>query len=266
MTPQTHTDRLALRLHPNRAQLGIKAALAVAERMRTLLNEQDTVAMIFAAAPSQQEFLENLRVQPDIDWGRVRAFHMDEYVGLPAEAPQGFGNFLRERLFDRVPFGEVYYLNGNAPDMEAECNRYAILLTQFPVDIVCMGIGENCHIAFNDPHVALFDDPVLVKVVDLDTACRQQQVNDGCFTHFDDVPTHALTLTVPALMQAPHVFCMVPGRNKAQAIAHTLQSDITELYPSTILRRHEDATLFIDADSASLMPALDEHSAQDSVA
>lgn len=128
---------------------------------------------------------------------------------------------------------------------------YARLLTHHPADIVCMGIGENAHIAFNDPHVADFDDPHLVKVVDLDESCRQQQVNDGCFDHIDDVPSYAITLTIPALYSAKSLFCMVPGANKAQAVYHTLHEEITEKYPSTILRRHRDATLFLDLKSAA---------------
>ncbi len=240
-----------LRQFDNRNELGEQAACSVSERMRDLLSQQESINLIFAAAPSQAEFLAALCAQPGLDWNRVNAFHMDEYVQLPDDAPQRFGNFLKRHLFDRVAFRAVHYLNGNAPDLADECDRYSQLLNQFPVDIVCMGIGENCHIAFNDPHVADFDDPQLVKVVDLDTACRQQQVNDGCFTDFDAVPTHALTLTVPALMRALHAFCMVPGIHKAQAVYHTLHSSVGETYPSTILRWHDDAQLFIDQDSAS---------------
>ncbi|AQG78217.1 glucosamine-6-phosphate deaminase [Spirosoma montaniterrae] len=251
MLTQSSTNRLILHQFNSRTDLGEQAARAVSTFMRELLKQQATVHMIFAAAPSQEEFLAALVTQPDLDWSRVDAFHMDEYVGLPNDAAQRFGNFLKERIFDRVPFRSVHYLDGNAPDLVAECQRYSELLEHFPVDIVCMGIGENCHIAFNDPHVADFDDPVLVKVVDLDSACRQQQVNDGCFVQLDDVPTHALTLTVPALMQAPHVFCMVPGTHKAQAVYHTIHSPVSETYPSTILRWHEDAQLFIDRDSGS---------------
>ena len=222
--------------------------------MRDLLNHQEYINLIFAAAPSQAEFLAALCAQPDLNWSRVNAFHMDEYVQLPDDAPQRFGNFLKRHMFDQLPLRTVHYLDGNAPDLVQECTRYSQLLNQFPVDIVCMGIGENCHIAFNDPHVADFNDPQLVKVVDLDTACRQQQVNDSCFTDFDAVPTHALTLTIPALMGARHVFCMVPGIAKAQAVYHTLHSSVSETYPSTILRWHDDAQLFIDRDSASTLP------------
>lgn len=231
--------------------MGAAAAAMAADRIRLLLQEQEQLNVIFAAAPSQQEFLEALAADGSIEWERINAFHMDEYIGLPADAPQGFGNFLKTRIFAKVPFRSVHYLNGNAADAEQECERYAALLLQ-GVDIVNMGIGENTHIAFNDPHVADFNDPRLVKVVDLDYACRQQQVNDGCFSTFAQVPTHALTLTVPALMQARYVFCMVPGPNKAAAVKHTLFDPISEKFPSTILRNHPQAALFVDKDSAAL--------------
>ncbi|MGA0557609.1 glucosamine-6-phosphate deaminase [Larkinella sp. VNQ87] len=254
MLSSSQTNQLTVRRFPTRALLGEQAAQAASERIRSLLAERETISIIFAAAPSQNEFLAALAPETAIDWSRIHAFHMDEYVQLPDEAPQRFGNFLKERLFDRVPFRSVNYLNGNAPDLAAECERYSSLLRQYPVDIVCMGIGENGHIAFNDPHVADFNDPVWVKVVDLDPVCRQQQVNDGCFDQLAAVPTHALTLTIPALMQAPHIFCMVPGINKASAVFHTLHSPVSETHPSTILRLHEAATLFIDDKSASQLP------------
>lgn len=230
--------------------MGAAAAAMVADRIRLLLQQQEQLNIVFAAAPSQQEFLEALAADESIEWDRINAFHMDEYIGLDAAAPQGFGNFLKDRLFGKVPFRSVHYLNGNAADAKQECERYAALLRQ-GVDIVNMGIGENTHIAFNDPHVADFNDPQLVKVVDLDYACRQQQVNDGCFETFSQVPTHALTLTVPALMQARYVYCMVPGPNKAAAVKHTLFDGISENYPSTVLRKHPQAVLFVDKDSAA---------------
>lgn len=251
MIIESTIDKLSVRVAENRANMGTDAARMVGDRLRKRLAEQSELNMIFAAAPSQNEFLAALVNEPGIDWHRVNAFHMDEYIGLSPEAPQRFGNFLKERIFDRVPFKSVHYLDGNAANSEAECRRYSDLLTQYPVDIVCMGIGENCHIAFNDPHVADFNDPDLVKVVDLDDACRQQQVNDGCFETIDDVPTHALTLTIPALMRGKRIYCMVPGKNKAPAVSHTLRDAVSEQYPSTILREQAQAILFIDSDSAA---------------
>jgi glucosamine-6-phosphate deaminase len=175
---------------------------------------------------------------------------MDEYIGLRPYAEQAFGNFLRQRLFDQAPFLSVEYIDGNAVDTAEECSRYSQLLKRYPTDIVCMGIGENGHIAFNDPPVADFADPLLVKVVELDGSCRRQQVNDGCFLSLQEVPTHAITLTVPALMAGRFVYCMVPGTLKAEAVYNTLKQNIAEAYPSTILRRHTKAELFLDEDSA----------------
>lgn len=171
-------DELAVEQYASRKAMGEAAAKEVAAKIAGLQREKESVNIIFAAAPSQNEFLEALIAAPGIDWRRVNGFHMDEYIGLAADAPQGFGNFLRGRLFGRLPFGQVFYLDGQAADPQAECARYSALLAEYPADIVCLGIGENGHIAFNDPHVARFDDPVRVKVVDLDDKCRRQQVHD----------------------------------------------------------------------------------------
>ena len=242
-------DNLLVNVLPNRRELGVRAAQLVTERIIALTAGHEKINIIFAAAPSQNEFLAALITNNAIDWSKINAFHMDEYRGLPAGAPQCFGTFLRERLFDKRPFASVNYLNGNSPDINAECERYSNLLKENPPDIVCMGIGENTHVAFNDPPVADFNDPVLVKQVTLDLACRQQQVNDGCFATLTDVPQTAITLTIPALLQAANIFCMVPGKTKTQAIEHTLNASVSEQYPSTILRTHPNAILFVDNDS-----------------
>lgn len=236
-------------IYSTRTEMGTAAAERVSRRIGQLLKEQETVNMIFAAAPSQHEFLAAL-LGETVDWSRVRGFHMDEYIGLPPYAEQAFGNFLRQRLFDKAPFLSVDYIDGNASDASAECSRYSRLLQRYPPDIVCMGIGENGHIAFNDPPVANFADPLLVKVVELDGSCRRQQVNDGCFSSLQEVPTHAITLTVPALMAGRSIYCMVPGTLKAEAVYNTLKQEIAEAYPATILRRHAKAELFLDEASA----------------
>ena len=245
MTKEFKTDSLQVKVYESRTAMGSGAAELLIKKINELLDKQDTVNMIFAAAPSQNEFLAALR-SASIDWSRINAFHMDEYVGLSDDAPQRFGNFLKEALFDKVPFKTVNYLNGNAADVQEECNRYSDLLRKYPTDIVCMGIGENGHLAFNDPPVADFTDPHLVKKVELDLTCRQQQVNDGCFTTLSVVPTHALTLTIPALMAGKFIYCVVPGNTKAEAVYNTLNKEIIEQYPSTILRNHPQAILFID--------------------
>src|ERR1700730_10392041 len=173
-------DQLHVHIYQNRQSLGSAAGYMVAARMRALLAQQPQVRMIFAAAPSQNEFLQTLSEAEGIDWSHVVVFHMDEYIGLSSDAPQRFGHFLSERLFERVKPGQVHLIDSTG-DLDTECRRYADLLRTAPIDIVCLGIGENGHIAFNDPPVADFADPYLVKVVELDLPCRQQQVNDGCF-------------------------------------------------------------------------------------
>ena len=245
-------DSLQVRLFPDRNAMGVSAAADAANLIRMLLLQKPELNMIFAAAPSQNEFLEALCAEKDIDWQRINVFHMDEYIGLSDDAPQRFGNFLKERIFGKLPFRKVHYLNGNR-QADEECERYTALLLQHPVDVVCMGIGENGHIAFNDPHVARFDDPVLVKIVDLDEKCRRQQVNDGCFDSMEKVPTHALTLTIPALMRGKHLFCMVPAKTKAWAVYHTINDPVSETLPATCLRKHENAVLYVDFDSASML-------------
>lgn len=205
--------------------------------------------MIFAAAPSQNEFLASLIDEPGLDWSRVTAFHMDEYLGLPADAPQRFGNFLRARLFNRVHPGVVHFID-SASETAAECARYGALLRAAPIDIVCLGIGENGHIAFNDPPVADFDDPDMVKPVELDLPCKEQQVHDGCFATIADVPNHALTLTIPMLLSGAYLSCVVPGTAKRRAIRDTLHGPITTACPASILRRHPACVLYLDRDSA----------------
>ncbi len=247
-------ERLAIRVYTDRGTMGAAAGAAVAMALRDRLARQARARMIFAAAPSQDELLDALVREPGIDWGRVTALHMDEYLDLADDAPQRFGHYLRERLFDRVEPGEVHYLaaraiaSGDAVAAEAECRRYAALVRAAPIDIVCLGIGENGHLAFNDPPVADFADPATVKPVTLDDACRRQQVHDGCFATLAAVPHRALTLTIPALMAGARLFCTVPGPTKRAAIRAALDGPIATACPASILRRHPDCTLFTDRD------------------
>ena len=250
---QFTADHLHVNVYTTRDHMGMAAAKDAAAQIQALLNTKEFVNIIFAAAPSQNEMLFHLAANDEIDWSRVNAFHMDEYVGLKENAPQRFGHFLDQAIFGKLPFHEVHYINGNVSNPEEECSRYAALLEAHPVDLVCMGIGENTHIAFNDPHVADFNDPSMVKLVELDEVSRMQQVHDGCFASIEEVPRMAITLTVPALMRAESIFCVVPGINKAQAIYHTINSPVSALYPSTALRQHEQARLYLDVNSVSLM-------------
>lgn len=248
---------LAVEVHQDRAALGRAAARACTAYLRKVIATRGEARVIFACAPSQDEFLAELvRPRPQrsaLDWSKVTAFHMDDYVGLPATAPQSFRHYLREHLLDRVKIGRFHGLEAELPDSAVACARYAALLREKPIDLICLGIGENGHLAFNDPPVADFDDPHLVKRVELDPACRRQQVNDGCFPRLGAVPRHALTLTLPVFRSARRLSVHVPGPLKAPAVRAALHDAITTACPASMLRLHPAATLYLDPASASLV-------------
>lgn len=255
MNTPMHAERVGLlkvEVHPTRKAMGAAAASACRRRILETVARRNRCRMIFAAAPSQTELLAELRAAGDIPWGMVEAFHMDEYQGLQPEAPQRFARFLRDALFDDVPLKSTNLLDVGGLPIEDEMRRYASLISVAPIDIVCLGVGENGHIAFNDPPVADFNDPRLIKEVELDEACRLQQVHDGAFPDVEAVPTRAITLTVPALMRGESLFCVVPGPRKAPAVKTTLTGPIAPSCPASVLRRHPDCTLYLDAESASL--------------
>lgn len=233
----------------DRDALGRKAGDDIAAELRARLARQDGVRIVFAAAPSQRETLERLRVAEGIDWSRVTAFHMDEYLGLPAGAPERFAQWLKATIFDHVPLGKTYLLEPDG-DPEAAVREYAVALAAAPIDLVVLGIGVNGHLAFNDPPDVDLDDPRSVRVVELVPDCRQQQVDDGCFERLEDVPSMAVTLTVPRLLAADRLFCVVPGTSKADAVAAALNDPIGPECPATALRRHADCTLYLDKESA----------------
>ena len=244
-----YCDKMHVRVFESRPVMGKYAGQEAAAHIKKLLSEKETINVMFAAAPSQNETLAEILNDADIDWSRVNAFHMDEYVGLDPEHPAGFRNFLKRAIFSKKPFKTVNLLNGNADDPEQEAARYSQLLVDFPLDVCLLGVGENGHIAFNDPPVADFNDSKLVKVVKLDEICRQQQVNDGCFENIDQVPTHALSVTIPGLTSAKAMFCTVPAPTKANAIRAMINDEISTACPATILRKHDNAKLYTDADS-----------------
>jgi glucosamine-6-phosphate deaminase len=229
--------------------MGHRAARDIANELRTRLEVQTEVRIILAAAPSQSEMLAALVKETGIDWTRVTAFHMDEYLGLERDAPQRFSLWLRRTIFDRLPFASVHLIEP-AEDLELVAADYARALAEKPIDIVCLGIGANGHLAFNDPP-ADFKDPKAVKVVVLDDICRQQQVDDGCFAHIDDVPIRALTLTVPRLLAADRLFCCAPGRLKREAVRRAIQDKIGPDFPATALRLHPACSLYLDRESAA---------------
>lgn len=248
-TDATLSLRTSTLICANRDDLGLAAGKRAEQLLVDLLCGQESVRVVFAAAPSQNEMLAYLRASSIIDWSRVSAFHMDEYVGLPQDSTQSFGHYLRANIFEKVSFKNVNFLDGNA-DPIVECERYSKLLDAAPIDLVLMGVGENGHIAFNDPPVADFDDPLTVKQVELDEACRVQQVNDGCFAKFEDVPTYALTLTIPTLMSARALVCSVPGSTKSAAVGNMFLGPVDVKCPASVLRLHPQCYCFFDAESA----------------
>ena len=249
-SPETRRtfDRLVVESFATRAEMGAAAAADIAAALAGRLGKQASVRMVFAAAPSQADMLAALCAVPGIDWNRVTAFHMDEYIGLSPSSPARFGNWLDQHVFGRLPFAAVHRITPE-PDAAAEIRRYSDLLNEAPIDFVCLGIGVNGHIAFNDPPVADFSDPLDVKIVELDDICRQQQVDDECFPDLASVPREAVTLTVPRLVRAGRMFCVVPGRVKRDAVSKTLHGPLSTECPASILRTHAACTLYIDKDS-----------------
>ncbi len=237
--------------------LGAAAAEFAAERLRQAISRRGKANLILATGASQYRFLDSLRVVQGVDWTNVAAFHLDEYLGISAQHPASFRRYLCERMFDHLPFGAVHLLDGDTPDPEQECRRYASLLAGRTIDVACacIGIGENGHLAFNDPP-ADFDTPNLVHVVMLDEACRRQQVGEGHFATIQDVPQQALSLSIPAILSARAISCVVPDQRKAQAVCCALEGPLSPDCPASALRLHQNCRLYLDFDSASeLAPA-----------
>jgi len=238
-----------IRFTTTRDELGKEAGSDIAAAIRERLAVKSELRIIFAAAPSQGEMLDALVHEPGIDWSRVHAFHMDEYIGLPKDSPQRFGMWLRSAIFDRLPFASVHLIEPDG-DLDETCREYARKLQEAPIDLVLLGIGANGHLAFNDPPADL-NDPLAVKVVTLDDVCRQQQVDDECFDAFQDVPRKAITLTVPSLLRGEVLFCCAPGANKSKAARSVVHDPISGDCPATALRNHPRCTLYLDRDSSS---------------
>jgi glucosamine-6-phosphate deaminase len=234
-------------------ELGAAAAARTATVMRDAVAMRGRVRIIVATGNSQLEFIDALTKTAGLPWHAAEIFHMDEYAGMSDDHPASFRKWIRERVTERVRPASAEYIDGQAPDLEAECDRYSVLLNSAPIDLAFVGIGENGHIAFNDPPVADFEDPRTVKVVELDEACRRQQVGEGHFPTVADVPREALTLTCPALLRARHLICCVPDSRKAAAVRASLEGPLTEACPGSALRTHPDAHLFLDRDSAGLL-------------
>lgn len=246
-------DALEVRIHDTQSALAADAAAQAQECLQTALAGQETAAAILATGNSQLQFLDALIALGGIDWSRITLFHMDEYLGLDDQHGASFRLYMRERVEARVRPRAFHYLAGDTLLPLTECERYTRLLRAQPIDLCCLGIGENGHIAFNDPPVADFADSHAVKLVKLDEACRMQQVGEGHFPSLEAVPQYAFTLTIPMLCSARRMLCIVPERRKAAAVRDTLQGPIATACPASFLRQKGHCTLFLDTESASLL-------------
>ena len=235
-----------------REWMGRLAADDAAKKIATAIAANGVARVVFASAASQFEFLKALVAHKEIDWTKVCGFHLDEYLGLAADHPASFRRFLRERLLERLPnpMRSFTFVEGDAPDAAAECARLAAAVRERPIDLACIGIGENGHIAFNDPP-ADFETGEAYAVVELDEKCRRQQVGEGWYPDLASVPTHAYSMTVPQIMSARSIIVVVPDGRKADAVAAAVDGPLSNMCPSSILRRHGDCTMYLDGPAAS---------------
>lgn len=250
---QFKKDLLRVYVYETRAEMGRAAYNEYKKSINEKLQKREQIRAIFAAAQSQSDFLKAMANDKETDFSLFDVFHMDEYIGLSKDEPQKFGNFLKRNIFSKQPFHEVNYLNSDVSDVLAECKRYETLLKAAPLDIVSLGIGENGHLAFNDPCEAKFDAKEWVRTTTLEEISRQQQVNDGEFSNIDMVPKIAITLTIPALMSCNSIIGIIPNERKAKAVYDALYGPVTQSCPASILRTHPNASIFLDKDSAKLI-------------
>jgi glucosamine-6-phosphate deaminase len=246
-------DKLRVHIFDDPISLGRAAARHTADVVRDAVAARGKARIVVATGNSQLDFVAALPDQAGVPWGAVTVFHLDEYLDLPADHPAGFRRWIRERVAEPLQPGEVHYIQGDAPDAVAECRRYEQLLRSEPLDLVCMGIGENGHIAFNEPHQTDFSDDAWVRIIELDHESRVQQVGEGHFSSVEETAPRAITVTVPALLSARALQVVVPESRKAAAVRATLRDEVSEACPATILRHQEQAVLLLDRQSASLI-------------
>ncbi|MFP4283786.1 MAG: 6-phosphogluconolactonase [Opitutales bacterium] len=247
-------DGLTAGVYPDPAALGVAAAEAAVATLENVLANKPRARLMIGTGNSQESTIGALVRHPALDWSRIEVFHMDEYVGLSPDHPASFRRWLRTRVEETARPAALHYLAGDAPDLAAEIERYTQLLLAAPLDLSFIGFGENGHIAFNDPHVADFEDPATLKRVVLDEACRRQQVGEGHFDSLEAVPTEALTVTCPGLFRARRWIAVVPEKRKAEAVRAALTGPVTPACPGSLIRRHANVDLFLDEASASLLP------------
>jgi glucosamine-6-phosphate deaminase len=244
-------DSLKVEVHPDRESAGRAAAQAAAEYLRGIGQAQDEIGVIFATGASQLDMLRALVSECDVPWERIVGFHLDEYVDIDENHPASFRRYLRENLTERVRMREFFEIDGRLPDHDSICREYAKKLRAAAPRLCLLGVGENGHLAFNEPAEADFDDPADVKIVKLDSTCRQQQTAEGWFASIEEVPARAITVTIPALMRIPKLILTIPGNRKAHIVKRAFNDPISTHCPATILRTHPDASVYLDLDSAA---------------
>jgi len=248
-----HAGAMQVQAFSSKREASAAAAEAAAAILRDAIASRGRARMVVSTGNSQLDFIDVLVQSRDLEWSAVEALHLDEYAGMAATHPASFRLWLKTKLADRVPLRAMHYVNGDAPDLEAECSRYGGLLAEAPIDVGFIGIGENGHIGFNDPPVADFADPLSIKIVRLDDACRRQQVGEGHFADISTVPENALSLTCPAIVGITNLICCVPELRKAKAVRDAVEGPVSTACPASILRTHPRAQLFLDLESASLL-------------
>jgi glucosamine-6-phosphate deaminase len=246
-------DELPVRVYAKQDDLAADAARMVQEHLAQCIAERGAASAILATGNSQIHFLDRLIKLGGVDWSKMTLFHMDEYLGIDANHKASFRRYMRERVESRVKPKVFHYIAGEADQPLNECARYCDLLQAQEIDLCCLGIGENGHLAFNDPHVAELDDPWAVKLVSLDLKCRQQQVNEGHFPNVDDMPRYAYTLTIPTLLAVGKIICISPEKRKAQAVHNALRDAVSSNCPASFLRTQKQAVLLLDTESAALL-------------
>lgn len=244
-------DKLNVKIYEDAEALGRAAAADFSQSLERRATTGNDLAVIFATGISQVQTLLALTSMKHLPWRSITGFHMDEYVSISNQHAASFQRYLRERLTEHVPFRQFYFIDGAAADPQQTCRDYAALLRAYSPQLCLLGIGENGHLAFNDPQEADFNDPEDVKVVTLDRTCREQQVHEGWFSSIEDVPGRAITLTIPRLMRTPELIVSVPGKRKARIVWRTLYEPMSPNCPATILRHHPHATVYLDRESAA---------------
>jgi glucosamine-6-phosphate deaminase len=245
---QLTIDRLTVKFYDSSTELTQSAAKLAGDYLESLLLFQETVSIVLATGNSQLEFLDCLVNAARIDWSRVILYHLDEYLGITAAHPGSFRYYLKEKIVSKINCCQFHFIEGDAAQPLAECIRYSQLLQQQPIDLCLLGIGDNGHLAFNEPSVADFNDPHVIKLVKLEEITRQQQVNGGYFSNIDAVPNYAYTLTIPTICRAKKIFCLAPGKHKQEVVKKTLNESINTSFPATILRTQPQAILFFNRE------------------